>query len=177
MKVEVRRQGTDAIMEVRRMAEQRRCALRAPHHSVSSAGLVGELAIAAGGILLLDCVEEFRGSTLLTMKNHLDMMAEHVRPLLFLTHEGELPERVRQMFGIPDPEDPAAAREEARKERVYAALDRMRGAHEALCRAQEEAQDAMRGYDRLGDHVHAGGPRPGDCIRCGLAARLKGPAE
>jgi hypothetical protein len=32
----------------------------------------------------------------------------------------------------------------------------------------EAVRAAMRRYDRTRDHVHAGGPRPGDCLRCAL---------
>lgn len=177
MTIEVRKVGSEATLEARRLAELSRCPFRAPHHSVSQAGLVGELALAAGGILFLDSIEEFRGSALLVLKNHLAMMAEGVRPLLFVTHgDEELPESVRKMFGIPLPEAAPGA-DKARKEVVYGALLRMRDAHEALCRAQQEALDAISAYDKLGDHVHAGGPRPGDCIRCGLDLQLKGPAR
>lgn len=177
MAIEVRKVGSEATLEARRLAELSRCPFRAPHHSVSQAGLVGELALAAGGILFLDSVEEFRGSALLVLKNHMSMMAEGIRPLLFMTHgDEELPESVRKMFDIP-PADVARGRDEVRRERVYGALLRMRDAHEALCRAQQEALDAISAYDKLGDHVHAGGPRPGDCIRCGLDLQLRGPAR
>lgn len=66
---------------------------------------------------------------------------------------------------------------DAQRDRVHAALLRMRDAHEALCRAQQEALDAVSAYDRLKDHAHAGGPRPGDCVRCGLVLQLAGPAQ
>lgn len=103
MRVEVRRVGSGALIEAREMAAEAGCNLRAPHHSVSQAGLIGELAIAAGGVLFLDEVEEFRGSALRTMVNHLGMMQEKVRPVLFVTHCGdELPEAVAKTLGLKE---------------------------------------------------------------------------
>lgn len=95
MRVEVREHGQGAITEARNRAKRTGCNLRAPHHTVSSAGLVGELAFAAGGILVLDEVDKFRPDTLRTLASHLEIMHPDVRPAVYLIHDGDLPEEAR----------------------------------------------------------------------------------
>lgn len=97
MQVEIRESGREVFDEVRRSAEAAGCNLRIPHWSVSQAGLIGELAIAAGGILVLDDVEEFRLSTLQALRNTLSMMQDSERPVLFLTHRGEMTEPTERL--------------------------------------------------------------------------------
>jgi hypothetical protein len=58
---------------------------RAPHHTVSQTGMAGELALAAGGVLVLDDANEFSHSAISVIKNLLPMMDEAVRPVVVLT--------------------------------------------------------------------------------------------
>lgn len=89
MRIEVRKSGTGATLEARAVAKEVGRNLRAPHHTVSQAGLIGELALAACGVLLLDEADLFRGSSLLVLRNHLELMHPDARPVLFLTHSGD----------------------------------------------------------------------------------------
>jgi len=104
MRIEVRKAEREAYAEARQIAKDMGDRnLRAPHHTVSQAGLIGELAIAAGGVLLLDEVEEFSRLALHVMRNHLDAMHEDVRPVLFLTtRDGTLPARVREPLKLEE---------------------------------------------------------------------------
>jgi len=111
MRIEVRKQESETYAEARGIARglgDRH--LRAPHHTVSQAGLIGELCIAAGGVLLLDEVEEFRESALRALKSHLNFMHEDVRPVLVLTSpDGLLRASVLRLFDLE--ERPGLARE------------------------------------------------------------------
>lgn len=98
MRIEVRRQCREATVEAREAALGRN--FRAPHHTVSQAGLVSELAIAACGVLLLDEVESFSAQALRSLRNTLEFMHEDARPALFLTHAcEEMPGRIQELFG------------------------------------------------------------------------------
>jgi hypothetical protein len=55
-------------------------AFRAPHHTVSTIGLVGELAVAVGGVLYLEGFECFRASAVRTMFDVWGRMDEDLRP-------------------------------------------------------------------------------------------------
>ncbi len=60
-------------------------AFRAPHHSCSDVGVLGELSLAAGGTLLLDEFIEFRLGALYRLVSTWSRMADGVRPALVLT--------------------------------------------------------------------------------------------
>jgi len=129
-RVEVRKVGSAAVMEARQMAEDAGRPFRAPHHSVSHAGLIGELALAAGGILFLDCVEEFRGSALTSLRNHIEMMARDVKPTLFVTYGGDELDSVVKLAlkigddGEPEPKwDPEPEHGVARQKVLDAGID------------------------------------------------------
>jgi hypothetical protein len=97
MRIEVRDVGRGAHVEAREIAGGR--TFRAPHHTVSQAGLVGELAIAAGGVLMLDEAGQFSRAAMLALKNTLTLMSDDVRPVLFLTVPGgELTPRLRDLL-------------------------------------------------------------------------------
>lgn len=57
-----------------------RGAFRAPHHTVSQMGLVGELAVAAGGVLYLEQFECFKASAVRYMFQIWDRMDHDLRP-------------------------------------------------------------------------------------------------
>lgn len=59
-----------------------RTPFRAPHHTVSSKGLLTELAWAATGILVLDEVDEFRSDALGDLLRAWSMMTAYTRPVL-----------------------------------------------------------------------------------------------
>lgn len=79
-------------------SEGRNGQLRAPHHSVSLPGLLGELAIAAGGVLYLDLVKAFRTSDLRTMLSTLSHMHPDARPWLYLSYEGDWEEHAESVL-------------------------------------------------------------------------------
>lgn len=60
---------------------------RAPHHTVSQLGLAGELAIAAGGVMLLDEASEFRAGALAWLLATWTLMP--ARPVLVVDLSGE----------------------------------------------------------------------------------------
>lgn len=171
MQIEVHKLGRDTHEMARRLARHVGGNLRAPHHSVSEAGLIGELAIAAGGVLMLDEIDEFRGNALRVLKDHLERMQDSHRPVLFVTHSGELTPATQEFLD----DLRKFSDENRRRDEVLAALSRMRAAGEEFVLARNAALDAMRVYDALGDHKHVGRTGPGDCVRCGLEASLKWP--
>jgi len=61
---------------------------RAPHHTVSRAGITSELALAAGGVLYLDEVHEFSLSALGTVASIWERMDARVRPVLVFGYMG-----------------------------------------------------------------------------------------
>jgi len=89
MQIEVHKIDRNTHEIARRLARHVGGNLRAPHHTVSGSGLVGELAIAAGGVLMLDEIDEFLGRALLILKNHSELMQDEHRPVLFVTHLGD----------------------------------------------------------------------------------------
>lgn len=77
--------GTDGMVaRAREIAKDHGGNFRAPHHTVSGAGMAGELALAAGGVLYLDEANEFSRSSISTIKNLVPMMDSKVRPLLIV---------------------------------------------------------------------------------------------
>ena len=55
---------------------------RAPHYTIGHQGMLGELALAAGGILFLDDILEFVPSVLRRLLWHWDHMDAKVQPIL-----------------------------------------------------------------------------------------------
>ena len=104
MKVVIRPARKESYAEARAMAKELGDRhLRAPHHTVTMAGISGEVAIAAGGVLLLDDVESFPSSSLRAVRNLVNHMHEDVRPVLFLTYFGpEMSARVANVLGLED---------------------------------------------------------------------------
>lgn len=80
---------TNAHAEARNEATRRNGHLRAPHHMASLIGLMGELAIAAGGVLMLDDIGEFRREGLRVLANHIASMHSTSRPCVVATYRGE----------------------------------------------------------------------------------------
>lgn len=84
--------GDGATLIVRRLAMVR-APLRAPHHTASRRALLGELALAAGGILYLDEADKHRRGDLVALIHHWNQMAMNpARPILVLrvdVSEGE----------------------------------------------------------------------------------------
>jgi hypothetical protein len=76
--------GAGAIWLARRMARRRNGLFRAPHHTVSGLGLISELAISAGGTLLLDEAIEFRRSGVRQLLSTWRAMPKAIRPDLVL---------------------------------------------------------------------------------------------
>lgn len=58
---------------------------RAPHHTVSEIGAIAELAIAAGGVLYIEDVDQWRVSTLQSIRRTWAMMNPVIRPVLIFT--------------------------------------------------------------------------------------------
>ncbi len=94
----------------RSMAKVRGVNFRAPHYSCSSQGLLGELAISAGGILFLDNADEIPRPSLRLMLHNVAMMHEKERPIIFMTiHDHSkledtlrLVEQVKEEFHVTD---------------------------------------------------------------------------
>ena len=95
MRVYLWKTDEDAHVKAREFAAKSGCNLRAPHWSVSTQALLGELAAAAGGVLLLDEIGEFRFAALQAMRNQLALMQESHRPTLFVTYKGAYPADMR----------------------------------------------------------------------------------
>lgn len=90
MDIQILRRGEQTLSDERKAAIQAgNGRLRAPHCTVSGAGLLGELAIAAGGTLILDEAEAFRGADLLGMFNTWAMMHPMVRPRVVMIFDGD----------------------------------------------------------------------------------------
>lgn len=68
----------EELARAREGAQGKPC--RAPHHTVSLTGLMGELAIAAGGVLWVDSAEDYRRGDLLILCNTWAAMMPDVRP-------------------------------------------------------------------------------------------------
>lgn len=80
----------EALLEARAEASSLKGPFRAPHHTVSDVGLLGELAIAAGGVLWLDSAELFQRTALAQMAS----IWAHMKPAL----------RPDVIFALTDPE-------------------------------------------------------------------------
>lgn len=98
MQIKIRKCGRESIEEAREAAKGRNGVFRAPHHTVSQAALMGELAISAGGVLYLDEADQFRSSALSIMFNTMGFMHPDVRPHVVMACEGDLPERVAELI-------------------------------------------------------------------------------
>ena len=61
--------------------------IRIPHYSVSITGIIGELALAAGGTLVLQDAHEFRSSVLETMVTTWRLMYPRARPVIVFDSE------------------------------------------------------------------------------------------
>lgn len=162
-RVEVRKVGSAALMEARQMAEEAGCPLRAPHHSVSQAGLIGELALSAGGILLLDCVEEFRGSSLTSLRNHIEMMARDAKPTLFITYGGdELDSVVKNALrvgdsGEPEPRwDPEPEHDVARQKVLDAGIDHNDCEVDGACEVSREKGEGAGAWVQVWIYLRPG---------------------
>lgn len=70
----------EALIEARTEATSLKGPFRAPHHTVSVAGLLGELAMAAGGVLWLGEAESFQKAALGQMASIWAHMRPDVRP-------------------------------------------------------------------------------------------------
>jgi hypothetical protein len=87
----------------RRMAEDLDGPLRAPHHTVSLVGLLGEAIQAAGGVLLLDHAEEFKAGDLRLALRAIAQARPRVRPAVILyVHCLAQDERCDAIRGIVD---------------------------------------------------------------------------
>jgi hypothetical protein len=91
MQIEFRSKVIGTAQEVRELAKERNGIYRAPHHTVSAAGLVGELAISAGGILYLEEADQLLRSALHGMLNTMAFMHPDARPLVVMACEGGPP--------------------------------------------------------------------------------------
>lgn len=76
--------GPDQTLAARELAANIGGPLRAPHHTCSAIALLGELALAAGGVLYLDEVPEFRAEALSAMAHTWAKMTDGHRPTLVL---------------------------------------------------------------------------------------------
>ena len=77
-------QGEHGLYQVARLMPNLGGKLRAPCHTVSDIGALGELAIAAGGTLFLDEFLEFRRSALSIVFANWNMTSKLFRPTLVL---------------------------------------------------------------------------------------------
>lgn len=68
--------------------------LRAPHHTVSELGMMGELALAATGVLVLLEAQEFRKSVMLRALSVLRQMPSKARPITVLQYPPDHDERM-----------------------------------------------------------------------------------
>lgn len=73
------------IATARKLAAELGGNFRAPHHTVSRAGLSGEMALAAGGVLLLDEPAEFTRGALSMLESLWAGMDPACRPEILLT--------------------------------------------------------------------------------------------
>lgn len=92
--------------------------LRAPHHTVSLAGALQELVLAAGGLLYLDETPEFKLDTLRAIFRAWGLMHPKVRPVLVIDFH-----RVALPFAAPLPAMPPPILDELWRAAV-AALNR-----------------------------------------------------
>lgn len=76
------------IRKAREIATEQGGNFRAPHFTVSRAGMVGEMALAAGGVLLLDEPAEFSRTAINAVAHIWAAMDPACRPRLILTIRG-----------------------------------------------------------------------------------------
>ncbi len=98
MKIEIHKCGRESIEKAREAAKERNGVFRAPHHTVSQGGLVGELAISAGGVLYLDEADQFRSAALSILFSTMGFMHPDARPIVVLACDGELPEKIYELI-------------------------------------------------------------------------------
>lgn len=72
--------------------------LRCPHHTVSREALIGELALAAGGVLYLTDAQLYTPGTLVRLVNVMVGMHAKARPLLVLDFSAHLGTRVAELY-------------------------------------------------------------------------------
>jgi hypothetical protein len=91
--------GGKALLVARHLASRINGPIRAPHHTISASGLMSELALSAGGSLILDEADEFRRFDLAPMLSTWRMMDERFRPRLILTIRDSIPtDRLQIVF-------------------------------------------------------------------------------
>lgn len=81
--------GNSPILFARDLHAKMGGPLRVPHHSVSEAGMLGELTLAAGGVLVLDEAREIRASVLRSLFGRWGAMHPEFRPLVVVDVSGE----------------------------------------------------------------------------------------
>lgn len=95
----------EELVRAREAAKGRTGPFRAPHRTVSLLGLIGELAISAGGVLWLDAANELRAGDVLTLCGTWAFMHPAHRPVVYFALEttdkvGLFEERVRGAMAL-----------------------------------------------------------------------------
>lgn len=89
-----------AVTKARKISAEHGGNFCAPHYTASAAGVVGELAIAAGGVLLLDEPAMFSRATLSILTSTLGMMDLAHRPrVIVILEAGADPAKTLDTFG------------------------------------------------------------------------------
>lgn len=86
--------SASSLGRARTEARERACPFRAPHHTVSVAGILSELALAAGGVLYLDEADCFHTSTLRYLLGSWQRMTDATRPMVYLARGDAGPSRI-----------------------------------------------------------------------------------
>jgi hypothetical protein len=93
---------TSATFRARQLhREKGRGPFRAPHHSVSEVGAIAELALAAGGVYLMDEAREWRSNVRASVLRTWALMPPEARPILVVDMSGDL--RRAQLPPLFDP--------------------------------------------------------------------------
>lgn len=82
------------VVFARELSRRKEGPFRAPHHTCSTVGLLGELALAAGGLLYLDDFQEFRASAVGQLLQTWGKMWPTARPVLVFGMRYEEPAEV-----------------------------------------------------------------------------------
>jgi len=92
---------TSATFRARQLhREKGRGPFRAPHHSVSEVGAIAELALAAGGVYLMDEAREWRSNVRASVLRTWALMPPEARPVLVVDTSGET--KLRPLMPNPD---------------------------------------------------------------------------
>jgi len=92
-----------SLYEAKTLADEQGRPFRAPHHTVGACALVGEVALAAGGILYLEEVERFDAQALrvaLGVVRSMECMKHDHTPLVIVEPSGVLGAIICAGFGL-----------------------------------------------------------------------------